>query len=170
MRIGILADSHGRAATTARAIALLERAGAELLIHLGDFETERVLDELVGRRARVVFGNCDWDVGGLTSYARNLDIAVDHPMGRVNADGHVIAFTHGHLPGLMQEALEEGVDYLLHGHTHALRDDRAGDTRIINPGALFRASRYTAVILDTATDELTVLEVPKENDFGSTDA
>jgi predicted phosphodiesterase len=25
-------------------------------------------------------------------------------------------------------------DYLLHGHTHVRRDERAGRTRIINPG------------------------------------
>jgi predicted phosphodiesterase len=61
----------------------------------------------------------------------------------------------------MDQALAEDVDYLLHGHTHELRDERVGATRIINPGALHRAPRYTAAILDPKADDLTIIEIPK---------
>ncbi len=161
MRIGILSDSHGQAERTAHAVRSLHEAGAELLLHLGDFETEAVMDELVGHPARIVMGNCDWDVPAMSRYARSVGLTVDHPMGVIDVDGRRIAFTHGHLAAPMKEALDEGVDYLLHGHSHQLRDERIGHTRVINPGALFRASRYTAAVLDPATDSLRILELPR---------
>ena len=43
----------------------------------------------------------------------------------------MIAFTHGHMPRLLDDAIREGVDYLLHGHTHQLRDERIERTRVI---------------------------------------
>lgn len=163
MHIGILSDSHGRAKITARAIDELEARGAELLIHLGDVETDAVIDELAGHPVRLVFGNCDWDLSSLTRYARNLEIIVDHPMGRLEIEGKHIAFTHGHLGQLMEEALNDGVDYLLHGHTHELSDTKVGATRVINPGALFRASRYTCALLDPRANALTIIEIPSMN-------
>lgn len=163
MLIGVLADSHGRTAMTARAVSALTRAGADMLIHLGDIETEAVLDELVGHSAHIVFGNCDWNTEALARYARHVGIIVDGDEGRLEVGARRIAFTHGHLPRPMEKALADGVDYLLHGHTHVLRDERRGPTRIINPGALFRAARYTAVLLEPGTDRLEVIDLPKTN-------
>ena len=161
MQIGILSDSHGRADTTRVAIRLLLERGASSLIHLGDIGSDAVIDELVGHHARIVFGNCDWDAASLGRYAQDLGLIVDDPMGRLQIAGKTIAFTHGHHLGLMQQALAEGVEYLLHGHTHEVRDERVGSTRIINPGALFRAARYTAALLDSEADALHIVEVPR---------
>ena len=141
MLIGVLSDSHGHADTTARAVAALADEGAQMLLHLGDIGTEEVIDELVGRNARIVFGNCDWELAALSHYAEQVGVQVDHPMGTLEVDGRRIAFTHGHIVSLMSDALDEGVDYLFHGHTHEIRDDRVGDTRMINPGA--RTTRPT---------------------------
>ncbi len=157
--IGILADSHGRALITRKAIVALREGGADLLIHLGDVETDEVIDELAVMPARLVFGNCDYDVAALTRYARSLGIEVDHPAGRIAIDGQRIAFTHSHIDAEMSRALRDNVDYLLHGHSHELRDEMVGSTRIINPGALFRAKRYTAAILTPATGLLTIITV-----------
>lgn len=163
MKIGVLSDSHGRVEMTARAVSLLRDAGAERLIHLGDVETERVLEELLALPTHIVFGNCDWDIAGLTRYAQSLGLTVAHPSGQMEVAGRRIAFTHGHLESRMHAALAEGVEYLLHGHTHELRDERIGDTRVINPGALFRARRYTAAVLDVATDTLHIIDVPRDS-------
>lgn len=162
MLIGLLSDSHGRAAVTARAVALLREHGAEMLIHLGDIETESVLDELAGHPARIVFGNCDWDLAGLTRHAEFLGLTVDAPLGWMEVEGRRIAYTHGDREHLMRQAVEEGADYLLHGHSHRIRDERIGPVRVINPGALFRAARYTAAVLDPAADTLRIIEVPRK--------
>jgi hypothetical protein len=50
-------------------------------------------------------------------------------------------------------------DYLFHGHTHVVRDDRIGKLRIINPGALYRASRKTVALLNLTDDRLQYLTV-----------
>ena len=167
MLIGVLSDSHGHADTTARAVAALADEGAQMLLHLGDIGTEEVIDELAGRSARIVFGNCDWEVAALSHYAELVGVQVDHPMGTLEVDGRRIAFTHGHIVTLMSQALDAGVDYLFHGHTHEIRDDRVGDTRMINPGALHQATRYTAALFDPSRDSVRWIEIAKPSPSGS---
>lgn len=166
--IGLLSDSHGRAATTRRGVALLLQQGAEVLIHLGDVGTVEVIDALCSSppgsdqqvESHLVFGNTDWDIDSLAEYACDLDVAVDHPVGRLPlGDGGELVFCHGHDAAPLQQALSDGVRYLCHGHTHCQADDRRGTTRVINPGALFRASIYSVAVLDTDTDQLTFHEV-----------
>lgn len=169
----MLSDSHGRANTTQSAVDVLVRHGAEVLIHLGDVGTVEVIDALLtagadGQKpvqAHLVFGNTDWDEAALARYAQSLGVSVDHPAGRLSlseADGGgELAFCHGHEPGPMDEALRDKVRYLCHGHTHRTLDSRRGGTRIINPGALFRATTYTVALLEPDTDALTFLEVPE---------
>jgi len=160
VRIGLLSDSHGRIASTRSGIdALLDR-GAELLLHLGDLGTEAVLDELVGRPARVVFGNVD-DARSLRRYAELVDVPVDHPLGWIEAGDRRLAYTHGDDERLVRNALGEAPAWLVHGHTHRVRDERIGPTRVVNPGALHRAARYTVALLDFATDDLEIIEIPK---------
>jgi len=157
--LGVLSDSHGHDERTGEAVRRLIDAGAEILVHLGDIETEAVLNELTAAPARIVFGNCDWDTKTLAEHARRIGIRVDDPIGLIEIGSRRIAFTHGHLDRLMQQAIADGVDYLFHGHTHQLRDEIVQGTRVINPGALFRAARYTAVVLDPANDRLEIVDV-----------
>jgi predicted phosphodiesterase len=63
----------------------------------------------------------------------------------------------------MQEAVAEGANYLLHGHTHEPRDERIESTRVINPGALFRARRYTVALLEPEKDRLQFVDVGSRN-------
>lgn len=174
-RIGLLSDSHGRAATTRRAVKLLVDHGAEMLLHLGDVGTVEVIDALVvsgpngngQMQARLVFGNTDWDRHTLEQYARELDVSVDHPVGRLNiSDGMgasgspgELVYCHGDNPEPIRQAVEQEVRYLCHGHTHRATDTLQGRTRVINPGALFRADHYTVALLDTQTDELELIRL-----------
>lgn len=161
-KIGLLSDSHGRDETTRHAVSLLLRHGAQWLIHLGDLGTPRVIDALViegdpsGQPAscRLVFGNTDGQIETLGRYASELGIIVDHPAGRVEVDGRILVFTHGHDQRIMAEAVSDEVAYLCYGHSHQPRDERIGKTRLINPGALFRARRHTVAMLDTAADQV----------------
>ncbi|MCC5830003.1 MAG: metallophosphoesterase family protein [Phycisphaeraceae bacterium] len=168
-RLGLLSDSHGRAATTRKAVALLQAHGAEVLIHLGDLGGVDVIDALLVPgaspgdliEAHIVFGNVDWDADDLERYARAVGIKVGHPMGRLTRAGKRIAFTHGHLHDCVEQAITDHVDYLLVGHTHQARDQRVGITRVINPGALFRAAAYTVAILDVQRDHLELITLPE---------
>jgi hypothetical protein len=160
MLIGVLSDSHGRVTTTRRALAMLTAAGAERVIHLGDLGSCEVIDEMAGHDAHIVLGNCDWPEEPMLRHACAMGIAVAHPRGVLDVDERRIAFTHGHIDHLVRQSIEERVAYLLVGHSHEPRDERLGSTRVINPGALFRAPRYTAALLDPGKDSLTFIEIP----------
>jgi hypothetical protein len=165
--LGLLSDTHGRGDTAHAAVALLLAGGADTFIHLGDVGSPEVIDALAvnlpgtDRRAEahLVFGNCDWESNALSVYARDLGVIVHEPAGDLTIDGKRIVFTHGHVSRVMDQAIESGADYLLHGHTHVQCDERLGTTRVINPGALFRASRHTVATLTPATGACRVLEV-----------
>jgi len=161
MILGLLADSHGRQRTTAAAVAALLERGATKLIHLGDYETVEVIDELVGHRACGVLGNCDYPQEKMVRYARSVGVTIEPIRMALEFDGKRIVATHGHIERAMTAALRDKVDYLFHGHSHELRDERVGSTRIINPGALARANLYTAAVLDTEADRLDVIEIPR---------
>lgn len=168
-RIGLLSDSHGRARTTRQAVDVLLSHDVDLLVHLGDVGTVEVIDALAVDapdhdpprtiEAHLVFGNTDWDSAALARYARELGVQVDDPVGRLPVEGGTLVFCHGHEPDVLNQALAEQVRYLCHGHTHRTLDQRQGPTRVINPGALFRASQYTVAVLDTAEDKLTFFPV-----------
>jgi putative phosphoesterase len=167
-RVGLLSDSHGRADTTERAVSLLLKQGADTLLHLGDIGSPEVLDALLAAPpgsshpvpVQLVFGNTDDRYDELDRYARRLGLEIAHPMGWLTVDGRSLAFCHGHEPKRMNEALEWPASYLCHGHTHRAVDQQRGDTRVINPGALYRARQYSAALLDLASDRLTFLPVP----------
>ena len=168
-RIGLISDSHASAGITARAAGLLTDGGAEILLHLGDICSEPVLDALLVPApgdgsplpVRIVFGNMDFETASLGRYAQMLGIEVDHPAGRMDLGTARLAFTHGHEASTVMAALRDGVDYLCYGHTHVAADERRGKTRMINPGALYRTPAPSVAILDTSTDTLQTIAVPK---------
>jgi len=111
--------------------------------------------------AHLVFGNVDWDADSLSRYARDLGLIVDHPVGRLDVEGKSMIFLHGDDMRAMDRALAEQPDYICHGHSHQMRDEKVGTTRLINPGALSRATVYTVALLDTQTDSLGFHEIQK---------
>ena len=136
---------------------LLSR-GASRIIHLGDVGNEAVLDLLAGIEATVVFGNCD-DERSLARYAQALGIHVVHPGAVIEVKSKRIGLTHGHIESEVARLFAEDLDILLHGHTHEIRDDLVGRTRVLNPGALHRASRHTALLLEPATGLVEWIEI-----------
>lgn len=165
--LGLLSDTHGRSEIAHEAVALLLEHGADVLVHLGDVGSTHVIDALAvvspsthkQVEAHLVFGNCDWEAKSLAKYAQTVGVTVHDGSGELDIDSKRVAFMHGHQAGPVDQALDRGVDYLLHGHTHRQRDETVGPTRVINPGALFRASRLTVALLTPASGDLRVLDV-----------
>jgi hypothetical protein len=160
-RLGVISDTHGSARMARRAIDLLCARGATRILHLGDVGSESVLDLLAGLEATVVFGNCD-DERGLARYAHAIGVDVVHPAAIIEVKEARIGLTHGHLEREVAMLFGAKVDFLLHGHTHEIRDERIGCTRVLNPGALHRARRYTALLLEPATGHAEWLDVVEE--------
>lgn len=157
-RIGLLSDSHGEAARTGRALDLLLDRGADLLIHLGDLGSEAVVDRLAGLPAMIVLGNVD--PPSLGRYAEWLGIAMDGRAVHLQVGGRRLAATHGHLEEVWTDLVATAPDYLLHGHTHEVRDERHGGIRFVNPGAVDRADRWTVAMLEPEFDRLEIMDIP----------
>jgi len=161
MLIGIISDTHDRVDETRRALALLAARNIHRIIHCGDVGGPPILDLLAGFDATLVWGNNDWDRTDLTRYARALNIGVGDPFADLTIDGKRFAVAHGDHAGILQRLIAGAqYDYLLTGHTHVRRDERIGRLRIINPGALHRASIKSVALLDVPTDRLEFLALP----------
>jgi len=160
MLIGILSDSHGRHMTVRRAVELFDRLGVDLIVHCGDIGDASVLDELAGRPCRFVWGNMDQPGCGLDAYLESTGIPAPATNGApIQADGKTILVFHGHERAFHRAVSDEAADYILHGHTHRKRDERIGRCRVINPGALHRATPKSVATLDTATDTVTFHDI-----------
>jgi putative phosphoesterase len=120
-RIFVLADTHNRLPEKVKEIA----KGADEIWHLGDVCTEAILDELraVGPRVTVVRGNCD----------SNLDWPLIVDLARSG-----LKFRLQHVP---PDQPPDGVDVVLHGHTHVPRYERRGNVLFLNPGCVTRANQ-----------------------------
>lgn len=155
MIIGILSDTHDRDAAMAAGLKVLGAAGAEFYVHCGDIGSQRCVDLLAGLACAFVFGNTDFDRAALARYAASIDVGCYGNFADLELAGSKVAVTHGDDYRLKQRLLsDQKHDYLLQGHTHVAADERVGRTRVINPGALHRATRKTVATLDTERDEL----------------
>jgi putative phosphoesterase len=160
MILGLLSDTHGHLERTLQALTLLQEA--DHLFHCGDIGSEAILTLLLeerekGRPVTAVPGNVDeWDPDFML-LARKLDFPLPHHL-RLETDGLRIAVHHGHDKNLLDHlAADPELDLLFTGHTHVPMDDRDGPVRIINPGAVYRASQPGVATLDTRTGQLTRL-------------
>ena len=176
MLVGLLSDSHGRAEITRAAVDLLRSRGAVQLIHCGDVgdygrDARPVIDALAcgpACPAAFVWGNND-DPGepGVSDYAASLGVTCLGESGVVEAGGLRLGVAHGDRPALLRRLVAGGVDALCVGHSHEPLDGRTRDgrTRLVNPGALYRASVKSVALLDTADFDVegggvTFVEVP----------
>ncbi len=163
MKIGIVSDSHGKARRLRQALAALVQQGARVLVHCGDVGSPECIAALgeTGLDAYAVAGNMDRRIDRLTEQARQCGVrfsseCVVVPLG----DGQYLAATHGNDPAGLARLLEDpNCPYVCHGHTHRARDERIGDTRVINPGALRHARPATVALLDTDTDTVEHIEL-----------
>lgn len=158
--IGLLSDSHGEVARTRRAVDLLVARGANCLVHCGDFEDPRCLDALAGLNAHICFGNCD-NPADFEGYAQALGIVAHHPTGHITLGAATIAFMHGDDSEAFDLEIARGVPWLFHGHTHDATDRVEQKTRVVNPGALYRATRFSVALVTPARGSVEFLPVER---------
>ena len=143
-----------------KALTLFDALGVTQVVHCGDVGGMDVFDEMVGRSVVFVWGNTDDPQDGTESYLQTMGIESPKSVPvRLECEGTRIAVFHGHEPGFASALRNLEVDYLFHGHTHTPRDERRHGKRIINPGALHRASPKTVATLDVVTDQLIFHEI-----------
>jgi len=156
MKVGIVSDTHGKVSRLKRALDVLLSRGAEIIVHCGDVGSEDCIVALAETHlpCYAVAGNMDKHVDRLAATAKEVGVNFDPSKIIITLDdGHRLAITHGNDGGVIRELLaDDSISYICVGHTHKAADERIGQKRLINPGALRHAHPTTVAILDTKTD------------------
>ncbi|MCR5391152.1 MAG: metallophosphoesterase [Lachnospiraceae bacterium] len=151
MKVLVVSDSHR---DTQSVIDVIEKEKPEMLIHLGDLETDtselEAAMQVPVHPCVFIRGNCD-------GYERNLK-----PVAVFDLCGHRFFCTHGHSQGvymsydnLIYSAEENDCDIALFGHIHQPVDETFGDVRILNPGSISRprgGSRKSYIVMEMSED------------------
>ena len=158
MKIGILSDSHNEIENVKKAVSVFESLGIDTVIHCGDVTIPRVLEVLKFFRVFLAYGNMDIDKEMLSITLKKPDKQNKvGPFLDFELAGKRILVIHGDDGYGLRMAIKSGeYDYVFTGHTHRVRDEKVGNTRVINPGALggaFYEPRSIAY-LDLETDQL----------------
>lgn len=156
VRLGLMSDTHDDRDRTRAGLAVFEDHDVDAICHLGDVTSAAIVEMLDGWQAWICRGNMDKRWSPIVDAAEDADppIACGDTF-ELTFDGTRIGLIHGH-DGRRLEAMVEagGFDLVCHGHTHTFRDERVGGTRVVNPGALHRASTPSVCVYDPAKDTL----------------
>lgn len=139
---------------------MLAALEVEAVLHCGDIGGPEIVPLFASWPTHFVLGNVDVD-------ARELERAIlaagQHfhgRFGRLPLGGRQIALVHGDDFAALAGAIQGGqFDLVCTGHTHIAKQQRQGDTLVLNPGALYRAQPHTVAIVDLEKLEATHIRV-----------
>lgn len=159
-KIGIISDTHENVRLIIKAVELFKARGLDLVVHCGDIISPPVLERFAGLPIRFVFGNNDGERSGLKKKCLELGFGeIDDTLEFTNSGKSFLVY-HGTRASKIEEIVQsQQYDFVLHGHTHEVRDEIVGRTRILNPGALFAVDEPTVGILDVNTGEFEIIEI-----------
>ena len=164
MKLGLISDTHGNVARTRNACNILATQQIAAVLHCGDLGSDGVLIEMAAAfdpedvPVYAVLGNVDHYNSDVTDFCADVKVSILGAFGRLKLGGKTIALVHGDDGRRRDYAATCGeFDYVFTGHTHVAADERIGNTRIINPGAVYRSAEPSVAVLDLETDMLTYL-------------
>jgi len=139
MIIAVFSDSHDNIWNLNKALQLAALAGAEMLIHCGDYCAPFVLLDLARFAGQVhgVFGNVDGDKYLMTDWAHTKfsNITLHGDIGELDIAERKIAFVHS--PKVANGlALTGEYEVVFYGHTHEKAIKKSGDCLLVNPGEI----------------------------------
>lgn len=150
MRIAIVSDTHDNHPVVGRLVEELKKERITRVLHCGDIESEETVWQFEGLETHFVLGNCDRDSPGLRAAIESSGGHFHGRHGTLEVDGRTLGWIHGDDARKFREMESAGLDFLFYGHTHVAAERRVGPTRVINPGALYRARVKNFMILDPA--------------------
>lgn len=162
MRIGVVGDTHNQLGNVERIVGLFEEAGVERIVHTGDVTQPAVLERFarLERPLVGVFGNNDDPTRAvLAEHAHDFGMdLVDPPRVLEWAERRILVL---HDPESHPAALPpaNGLDLVLHGHTHRHRHEWRDGTLYFNPGecAGFLAGHNAVGLVDLSTLDVELL-------------
>lgn len=159
MWIGILSDTHGRLDRTQQAVRMLESLEVELLVHCGDVGSPAVLGLLEAWPVHFVLGNTDspWQ---FRDGARQPHWFCHERFGHLELAGKQIAFLHGDDAPRLRQTIGSGQwDLVCYGHSHTAEITTAGNTLVVNPGALHRVTQPSLAVVELPTLQATMVSL-----------
>lgn len=145
MKYLFASDIHGSAYYCRKLTEVYRQSGTERLILLGDLlyhgprndlpkdyapkEVIAMLNELK-HEIFTVRGNCEAEVDQMVL---EFPVMADYAVLMLN--GLTFFATHGHVFNQENMPPLKAGDILIHGHTHILKAEKAGDNYILNPGS-----------------------------------
>jgi putative phosphoesterase len=158
MRVGIVSDTHGHIKNTLDAARLLESLEVSQLIHCGDIGTPEIVPLLSSWRTHYVFGNVDYDRPSLRDAIHQAGQRCHERFGELGIAGIRIAWLHGDDTRRFQETVSGGEwDVVCYGHTHVAEHHFEGETLVLNPGAVYRATFHSLAVLDLPSREVNIV-------------
>ena len=160
MRLGIISDTHGQLELTRPAVRMFESLEVDAVLHCGDIGSLAVVELFAAWPTHFVFGNCDYDHAEFTAAIRRAGQTCHGLFGDLDFDGVRVALLHSHERRRFRNTIDSG-DYRLvcYGHTHVAAIDRRGETTVLNPGAIYRATPHSVAIVDLPAVEATIIEL-----------
>jgi len=156
MLLGILSDTHNDIESLEIALSIFRERGIKTLAHAGDITSPRMLEYLVEFDCYIVLGNGDIiDTDVINWKASVLGLRPVEDKIEFDFGGKKFLLFHGNNVPMYRQAVSSGkYDYIIKGHTHHFENYITNQTRVINPGAVYRHDEASIAILDVATDKV----------------
>ncbi len=155
MKIAVMSDTHDNLWNLRRALQIVQKEQAGLIIHCGDFVAPFMLKELekAGLPVYGVLGNNDGSgfLLAKTALTELTRISLSEIVGFVDADGFSVSITHQRVVAEAL-ALTGKYDLVCYGHSHVYRLETLENTLLLNPGEIMgKEGKPGFCTVDTAT-------------------
>ena len=163
VNIGIISDTHDDIVNLKSAIKIFNERKVSYVIHAGDYIFPGVVKEFRNFNGKLigVLGNNDGEIPGLMKNFQEIGGELHGEFGHIEVDGLEIGIYHGTRSKLTESIVASQLyDLVVCGHTHIKRDEKRGNTLVLNPGCAHKdflnidgkiEKEATIIILDTST-------------------
>jgi uncharacterized protein len=160
LRLGVISDTHGHVDLTRPAVRMLESLEVDAVLHCGDIGSIAVVELFAAWPTHFVFGNCDENTSAFAVAIERAGQTCHGLFGELDFEGVKVALLHSHERNRFREAIDSDRYRLVcYGHTHVAAIDRHGETVVLNPGAVYRASPHSIAVVNLPQVEATIIEL-----------
>jgi putative phosphoesterase len=135
--IGIISDTHDNVINIKKAVDIFKKNNVEFVIHCGDIVAPGTIKFFEGAKMKFIFGNCDGDRALIEEKIKDHGFELHGRILELKIKDKTIGAFHGDDLLIWDKMINNGYDYLIHGHTHKPEDKKGGKdgkTRILCPG------------------------------------
>ena len=159
MRLGIVSDTHGHRLFALEGVRLLQSLDVDVVLHCGDVGGAEIPNLFAAWPTHFVRGNVDRD-RELAAAVAEAGQQYHGSFAALELGDKKIAVLHGDDERRLRETVACGQwDLVCHGHTHQAVVRREGETLVLNPGALYRATPHSVAYVELPALEATIVPV-----------